>query len=112
MIQSKSIQLDIVRGQALEVAIPVTDTDGDPVDLGAATIEAGIAPNPSSAWTVEPVTSVEDDSTIIVALSAENTASLVAGRAFMSVWVTINNDPSPVSRAYVRVQDDPINYED
>lgn len=102
-------ELCVLKGQALEIDIPVLDDDGDPVDLSSGfTIQVGLALSSREAYLHDlPTEVVGDDSNVIRAtLSHEVTEGLAARPHYFSAWVTSLAVRTPVARGILHVKAD------
>lgn len=96
--------IEILLGQALELTIPVTDSDGNDVNVEGATVEFGLGPN-SGASPTETLHTSESGNEITVTLSTAKCLELGAGMLFFSCWVTIAGDATPVAMGWLRIID-------
>lgn len=97
-------QLCLIRGQSLEIEIPVTE-DGDPADLSSATAEFGLAPSSSSAYTLNLSPTITA-STVAAEIGSAQSEQLTGSRYYFSAWVTIAGESTPVARGHISVQSD------
>lgn len=95
-------RIEILLGQALELTIPVTDSDGNDVNVEGATVEFGLGPDPVSTPT-ELLPTSESGNEITVTLSTAKCLELGEGMLFFSCWVTIASDATPVARGWLRI---------
>jgi hypothetical protein len=96
--------IDIIRGQALDIEVTVPDG----ADLSGATATFGIAETPESAYVVNLTTSKSGQ--VITAVLTETKSLLLTRRQhYYSCWVIIGGDPTPVARGYINVSNDPRN---
>lgn len=97
--------IGIIRGQALDIEIPVTNVDGSPANLSGATILFGMAATARSDYAITLTTSVSG-STITAALTSAIAEALTLSQYYFSCWVDISDDGTPVARGTITVYND------
>ena len=96
--------IDIIRGQALDIEITVPAG----VDLSGATVAFGISDAPNFAYSVNLTTSKAGQ--VITAFLTETESVLLTKRQhYYSCWLVIADDPTPVARGYINVSNDSRN---
>jgi len=98
-------KLCILRGQAIEISIPVIEQDRQPADLAGATAEFGLSASPSQPYEHVVSTAVEGN-TITASISSALSAQLGRGMYYFSCWVTISGASTPVARGFLTVTND------
>lgn len=97
-----------IRGQTLEIDIPVVDDAGDPVDLAGFTIECGVALTQTKPYLHELPTEVlgADNNVIRATLTSSACEALKARPHYFSAWVITGDVKTPVARGTLHVQPD------
>src|SRR5690625_5625951 len=76
-------KLCILRGQAIEISIPVIEQDRQPADLAGATTEFGLSASPSQPYE-HVVSTVVEGNTITATISSALSAQLDRGMYYFS----------------------------
>lgn len=103
-LQSQS--LCILRGQALDIDVPVINAEtGEPADLAGATFKFGLALSNESAYAHELTTS---NAAHVITGVIDNALSeqLTETEYYFSVWVTIAGASTPVAKGFLTVSND------
>src|SRR6056297_1907573 len=104
LILSKQ-DINLIRGQALDIEIPVKNDDGTDTDLAGATIEFGLASSSNRPYTQTIPTSVSG-SLITAAIDSDTSEELDRRQYYYSTWVTIAGESTPVARGTIIVEND------
>lgn len=96
--------IDIIRGQALDIEITVPAE----VDLTGALVSFGIADTPTAPYT-ETVQTSKSGQVITARLTGDQSARLARPKHYYSCWIVIADDPTPVARGYINIENDPRN---
>ena len=94
----------ILQGQALDLVIPVSDSDGNAVDVEGATVEFGLSESPTESPT-EMIPTTESGNEITASLTSAKNLELGPGKSFFSCWVTINGESTPVARGWLYISE-------
>lgn len=97
--------ITIIKGQALDIDITVTDSAGDAADLSAASATFGIATSKNAAYTQELDTTIASN-VITAELTSAISAALTAGVYYFSAWVLIGSDWTPVAYGQFIIRSD------
>jgi hypothetical protein len=94
----------MLAGQALELTIPVVDQDtGATVQVEGATVDVGLGSS-STAAPAENLPHTEDGHEITITVSSEKSQALAGSSHYVSVWVTILGDSTPVARIWLEIR--------
>lgn len=97
--------LCVVRGQALDIEIAITDQDGNAPDLTGATATFGIAPDNKTTYQ-ETLTATISGETLTAELTSAISGSLAPGNYYFSAWVHMGSDDTPVALGKLTIQPD------
>lgn len=104
MILPKSKDIEIIRGQALDILVTVPDD----VDLTNAVASFGISLSPRLAYSkMLPVSII--DKVITANLSGSDCSELTEQKYYYSCWITIASDPTPIARGSFKLTPDSRN---
>jgi len=97
-------RIEILAGQALELTIPVVDQDtGENVQVEGATVDVGLGSS-STVAPAENLPHTEDGHEITITVSSEKSQELAGSSHYVSVWVTILGDSTPVARIWLEIR--------
>lgn len=96
-------RLDLLLGQALDLTIPVTDTDGNAVDVEGATVDFTLGASSETTPTdTLPTTTAGNE--ITVNLTTAKSLELGVVSLFGACWVTILGESTPVARIQLNIK--------
>ena len=104
MILPKNIDIDLIRGQALDILVTVPDD----VDLVNAVASFGISRSPLLGY--DKMLPVNILGQVITAnLSGQDCAELIEQKYYYSCWIVIASDPTPIARGSLKIKPDSRN---
>lgn len=95
----------LIRGQALEIDIPVLDQSGQPVDLSNAAVEVGYSESSRYPYQ-QTLTSTTSTNVITATITSTISAAFTTNSIYLSAWVTIAGESTPVARGYISIEPD------
>lgn len=102
----KSQSLCILRGQALDIEVPVINAEtGAEADLAGATLDFGLALGRDSAY-VHTLSASKAAHVITGQIDNALSEQLTEGEYYFSVWVTIAGASTPVAKGFLTVSND------
>lgn len=95
----------VIRGESTDIIISVIDDSGQPVDLAAASVEFGLAPNSSLGY-IKTLSVSTSDNIITASIGSADYDDLPRSRYYFSCWVSFGSDSKPVARGEITIEND------
>ena len=98
-------EICVLRGQALDIEVPVKNDDGTDANLSGATLEFGLSVDSNKPYVLEKTPSAV--SNILTASIVEaDYDTLIKKQYYYSFWVIIEGSPTPVARGFLNIAND------